>query len=226
MKIFFAVLMVLTMASLSSARTNNSPDVIFINGDVYAGSPSMPAYITKPPALPAKRAQAIAVHRGKIVAVGSNAEVQKLKGAGTQVVDLHGHFVMPGFNDAHTHLASGGFEKLDIDLVGSKSLDEMKQRIAPRAKTAGAGEWLVGRGWDHTLWQDQTLPDRRDLDAVTGDHPAIFTRVDGHIAVANTAALKAVNITAQTADPAGGKIDHDDQGEPTGILRETAVEDL
>ena len=230
MKILFAVLMVLTMASVSSAQTKNPPDIIFINGDIYAGSPDIPAYIAKPPdwspAWLAKRAQAIAVLHGKIVAVGSNAEVQKLKGAGTQVVDLQGHFVMPGFNDAHTHLASGGFEKLDIDLVGSKSLDDMKQRIAARAKTAGAGEWLVGRGWDHTLWADQTLPNRSDLDAVTGDHPAIFTRVDGHIAVANSAALKAVNITAQTADPAGGKIDHDDKGEPTGILRETAKDNV
>ena len=127
----------------------------------------------------------------RIVAIGANAEIEKLKAPGTQVVDLHGHFVMPGFNDAHAHLASGGFEKLDIDLVGSKSLDEMKQRIAARAKTAAPGEWLVGRGWDHTLWANQTLPTRSDLDAVTGDHPAIFSRVDGHISVVNSAALKA-----------------------------------
>src|SRR5947209_5484474 len=230
MKIFPAVLMVLTMASLSSAQIKNPPEVIFINGDIYVSSPNVPNYVARPqdfnPAWLAKRVQAMAVLRGKIVAIGANAEVQKLKAESTQVIDLHGHVVMPVFNDAHTHLASGGFEKLDIDLVGSKSLDEMKQRIAARAKTAGAGEWLVGRGWDHTLWADQALPNRSDLDAVTGDHPAIFTRVDGHIAVANSAALKAVNITAQTADPAGGKIDHDDKGEPTGILRETAKDNV
>src|SRR5215475_1083830 len=113
--------------------------------------------------------------------------------------------------------------KLDVDLAGAKSLEEMKQRIAARAKTAGAGEWLVGRGWDHTLWSDQRLPARQDLDAVTGDHPAIFNRVDGHIAVVNTAALKAMSINAQSPDPHGGKIDRDEKGEPTGILRETAM---
>ena len=85
------------------------------------------------------RAQAIAVSNGKIIAVGPTEDIQKLKGPKTQVIDLGGHFVMPGFNDAHVHLGSGGFEKLNVDLVGSKSLDDMKQRIAARAKTAVAG---------------------------------------------------------------------------------------
>src|SRR5947209_10761293 len=138
MKISLAVLMVLTMASLSSAQVKNPPDVIFINGDIYVSSPTIPNYIARPqdfvPASINKRAQAIAVLRGRIVAIGTNAEVQKLKAAGTEVVDLHGRFVMPGFNDAHTHLASGGFEKLAIDLVGSKSIDEMKQHISTRTK--------------------------------------------------------------------------------------------
>jgi predicted amidohydrolase YtcJ len=99
----------------------------------------------------------------------------------------------------------------------------MKQRIADRVKAAAPGEWIKGEGWDHTLWAEQKTPTRQDIDSVTGDHPGIFTRVDGHIAVANTAALKAAGITAQTAAPQGGKIDHDEKGEPTGILRETAM---
>ena len=130
---------------------------------------------------------------------------------------------MPGFNDAHVHLGSGGFEKLNVDLVGSKSLDDMKQRIAARVKTAAPGEWIIGRGWDHTLWAEQKTPTRADIDSVTDDHPAIFNRVDGHIAIANSAALKAAGVTAQSPDPHGGKIDRDDKGEPTGILRETAM---
>jgi predicted amidohydrolase YtcJ len=121
------------------------------------------------------------------------------------------------------HLGSGGFEKLNVNLIGSKSLDDMKQRIAARAKTAAPGEWIVGRGWDHTLWSEQKTPTKADIDSVTGDHPAIFNRVDGHIAIANSAALKAAGITAQTADPHGGKIDRDEKGEATGILRETAM---
>ena len=130
---------------------------------------------------------------------------------------------MPGFNDAHVHLGSGGFEKLNVNLVGSKSLDDMKQRIAVRVKTAAPGEWIIGRGWDHTLWAEQQTPTRADIDSVTGNHPAIFNRVDGHIAIANSAALKAAGITSQTPDPHGGKIDRDEKGEPTGILRETAM---
>jgi predicted amidohydrolase YtcJ len=218
MKILLAMVVVFTMASLSSAQQSQSPaDIIFINGDIYLGSPTIGAK----PAHPA--AQAIAVSGGKIGAIGSNQDIQKLKGPKTQVIDLGGHFVMPGFNDAHVHLGSGGFEKLNVNLIGSKSLDDMKQRIAARAKTAAPGEWIIGRGWDHTLWAEQITPTRADIDSVTGDHPAIFNRVDGHIAIANTAALKVAGITAQTPDPHGGKIDHDDKGEPRGILRETAM---
>ncbi|MCU1219862.1 MAG: Amidohydrolase 3 [Candidatus Angelobacter sp.] len=225
MKIILAVLMVLTMGSLSSSQQSQSPaDVIFINGDIYPAAQTSLVWASafeKPHLL--GRASALAVANGKVVAIGSNDEIHKLKGPKTQVIDLGGHFVMPGFNDAHVHLGSGGFEKLNVDLVGSKSLDDMKQRIAARAKAAAPGEWIVGRGWDHTLWAEQKTPTRSDIDAVTGSHPAIFSRIDGHIAIANTAALKAAGVTAQSADPHGGKIDRDDKGEPTGILRETAM---
>ncbi|MGZ4889646.1 MAG: amidohydrolase [Candidatus Angelobacter sp.] len=230
MKILFTVLVVLTMASFSSAQQSQSPaDVIFLNGDIYLGAPhvEMRVSVGKPqgrPSLPMSgRAQALAVAGGNIIAAGTNEEIQKLKGPKTQIIDLGGHFVMPGFNDAHVHLGSGGFEKLNVDLVGSKSLDDMKQRIAARVKTAAPGEWIVGRGWDHTLWAEQKTPTRTDIDSVTGNHPAIFNRVDGHIAIANSAALKAAGLTAQSPDPHGGKIDRDDKGEPTGILRETAM---
>ena len=219
------VCLTIFLIGVSSAQQKTTADAIFINGDIYLGANSIG--VKGASGTPAQaRVQAIAVASGKIVAMGTNQEVQKLKGAKTQVIDLGGHFVMPGFNDAHTHLASGGFEKLDVNLVGTKSLEEMKQRIAARAKTTGPGEWLVGRGWDHTKWTEQKLPGRQDIDPDTGDHPAIFVRVDGHIAVANTAALKAMGITAQSPDPQGGKIDHDAQGGPTGILRETAKDSV
>jgi hypothetical protein len=219
------MLVILALAALASAQQKTSAEIIFINGDIYPGAnliglKGISGAVAQP------RVQAIAVSSGKVIAVGTNQDVQKFKGSATQVIDLGGHFAMPGFNDAHTHLSSGGFEKLDINLVGTKSLEEMKQRIAARAKTASAGEWLVGRGWDHTKWTDQRLPSRQNIDSETGDHPAIFVRVDGHIAVANTATLKAMGITAQSPDPQGGKIDHDQQGEPTGILRETAKDSV
>ncbi|HXO37192.1 MAG TPA: amidohydrolase [Candidatus Acidoferrum sp.] len=230
MKILIVVLMVLTMGSLSSSQQSQLPaDVIFVNGDIYTGSGDVSVTTkngTLPPfkaKIPPRSVQALAVSAGNLIAVGSNGEIKKLVGPKTQVVDLGGHFVMPGFNDAHVHLGSGGFEKLNVDLVGSKSLDDMKQRIAARVKTAAQGEWIVGRGWDHTLWAEQKTPMRADIDSVSGDHPAIFNRVDGHIAIVNSAALKAAGVTAQSPDPHGGKIDRDDKGEPTGILRETAM---
>ncbi len=166
MKFFLALCMVLAMAIASSAQ-QQTPEIIFINGDIYTGA-NMLAYtsVVAGPlarrALEGKRAQALAVSGGKIVAVGTNYEIQKLKGPKTQVIDLRSHFVMPGFNDAHTHLASAGFEKLNVDLVGVKSLQEMLQRIADHAKNAAPDEWLQGGGWDNTLWANKTLPTRQE----------------------------------------------------------------
>src|SRR5262249_40172742 len=120
------------------------------------------------------RVEALAVADGKIVAAGTNDLINSYRGDKTQVIDLGGLFAMPGFNDAHTHLAAAGSEKLNVDLVGAKSLEEMQQRIARRAHSAGAGEWILGEGWDHTLWAAQKLPTRQDLDSVTAGHPAIF----------------------------------------------------
>jgi predicted amidohydrolase YtcJ len=166
----------------------------------------------------------VAIRDGIVAAIGTDAEILKLRCPKTEVVDLNGAFAMPGFNDAHLHLASAGREKLTIDLVGVKSLSEMQQRIAAAAKTAPPSAWLRGRGWDHLLWVSRQLPTRQDLDRVTGDHPAIFIRVDGHIAIANTNALQLAGITANTLAPSGGKIDRDSNGELTGIVRETAMD--
>ena len=134
------------IATASSAKGPSAPpDTIFLNGDIYTQ------------ATPA-RAQAIAVRDGRIVAIGTNDDIRKLKGTHTQVIDLGGHFVMPGFNDAHVHLEEAGLELLSVDLRGVRSLQEMQQRIAAAAKTAAPGEWLVGGGWDHTLWPTATSP--------------------------------------------------------------------
>ena len=208
--IFTSVCAALLISNLAAAdAAAESPDVIFVNGDIY--TQAKPA-----------RAQALAVRNGRILAVGSNDEIRGLKGSQTNVVDLRGHFVMPGFNDAHVHLSSGGFEKMNVNLVGSTSLLEMQHRIGLKVNKAAPGEWIVGEGWDHTLWPGQALPTRQDIDLMTNGHPAILVRVDGHIAVANTAALQAADVTGKTEAPQGGKIDLDAKGEPTGILREGA----
>src|ERR1700675_2155865 len=200
------LLPLLLIACLSAAAQDQSlhmpADIIFVNGDVLpgvisfvtkGGSPEFRGTMFSP------RVQALAIRGDHLIAVGSNKEILKLKNEKTVVVDLHHRFVLPGFNDAHTHLASGGMTKLRVNLEGGKSLEEMKARIAERAKAAGQGEWLTGRGWDHTLWPGAKLPTRQDLDGVTGGHPAVFVRVDGHIAIANSAALKAGGITRETS---------------------------
>jgi predicted amidohydrolase YtcJ len=197
-------------------KSTTTADVVYAHGNIVTGDRLTS---TAP-----QRLSALAIQNGIIIATGSDTDVLKLRGPKTEVIDLHGAFAMSGFNDAHVHLASAGRTKLTIDLIGTKSLSEMQQWIAAAAKAAPQGTWLRGRGWDHTLWPSGELPLRRDLDVVTGDHPAVFTRVDGHIAVANSRALQLAGITATTVNPSGGKIDHDAQGEPTGIIREAAVD--
>jgi predicted amidohydrolase YtcJ len=220
-KLLFASSLVLGLSMTSlpqSGGTASQPaaDSIFLNGSILTGVGLLtekPEYVT-----------AIAIKDGLVLATGPDAEVLRFRGPQTDVTDLGGAFAMPGFNDAHVHLASAGREKLTIDLVGVKSLAEMQERIASAAKATEPGVWLRGRGWDHTLWDSKELPNRRDLDRVTGDHPAVFTRVDGHIAVASSRALELAGIRGATPDPAGGKIDRDRLGIPTGIVRETAVD--
>jgi len=191
-------------------------DVIFTHGNVYTGVPVMSAFKA------IKRAEAIAVRGDRIEAVGENAEILKLKGPDTQIIDLGGHFVMPGFNDAHAHLIDGGFEKMNVNLVGVKSLDEFRERIRAKLNTAAPGDWILGDGWDENLWPVRALPSRWDIDEITTDHPVFLGRVDGHIAVANSRALQLASITIASRDPKGGKIDRDANGQPNGILRETA----
>src|SRR5579862_9775054 len=129
---------------------------------------------------------------------------------------------MPGFNDAHLHLDDAGMTKLSVDMTGVKSLDELRDRVMKKVEEAKAGDWILGSGWDETLWPVKVTPTRWDLDEVSGGHPVFLGRIDGHIAVANTRALQLASITLATRDPKGGHIDRNENGEPTGILRDTA----
>jgi len=194
-------------------------DLIFIHGNIYTGVVDAAASLGS-----GKRAEALAVLGDRILAVGARDEIMKLKGPETKIVDLDGHFVMPGFNDAHMHLASAGLEKMNVNLVGAKTLDEFRERLQAKVEAAGPAEWVVGEGWDETLWPVKVLPTRWDLDEVSGNHPVYLERVDGHIGVANTRALQLASITVASRDPEGGKIDRDDSGTPTGVLREKAQE--
>jgi predicted amidohydrolase YtcJ len=208
----------LCLSPLAPAQ-KTSPDTIFFHGKILTGAHLRPNDPSPTPA----QVEALAIANGKILAVGSDSTILKLKDPKTTLIDLHGAFAMPGFNDAHTHLAYGGIQKLNVDLDGVKSLAEMQQRIKTFAAAAKPGAWIKGAGWDHTIWPTKQLPTRLDIDAVTAGHPAILLRTDEHIAVVNTAALAAANITADTPDPFGAKIDRDSNGNPTGIIREAAA---
>ncbi len=214
MKLATATLL-LAMAGAQTLPTQPRADVIFLNANIYTGVDTSSFHAIQ-------RAEAMAVHDGRVEAVGRNDEIVKLKGPSTEVINLGGHFVMPGFNDAHVHLANAGFQRLTVDLVGVKSLTEFRDRIRARVQNASPTEWIVGGGWDQTLWPVKELPSRWDIDEVTKDHPVFLERVDGHISVANTRALQLAGITVASKDPAGGKIDRDSTGQATGIVRETA----
>jgi len=234
LRLAVATVVVIPVALTLLDAASPKADVIFVHGHIYQpprqdseqpNCRSLPAELVRSGGMPCEShtyAEALAVKDGKVLAVGDATTILKLKDWHTTVVDLRGHFVLPGFNDAHLHLASGGLEKLNVDLRGTASLAEMQQRVAERARVLAPGEWIRGRGWDQTKWKTQTLPTRQDLDTVTSGHPAIFTRIDGHICVVNTAALRAAAINKDTVDPKGGRIDRNSLGEPTGILREGA----
>ncbi len=228
--LLLAALPLLSQAPKASPA-DQPPDTLFLHGNILTG-----AHLRADDPSPTPgRVSALAVLHGMVTAIGADAEISRLKGPRTRVVDLHGAFAMPGFNDAHTHMAEAGRQQLSVNLVGCRSLSEMQARIrdyiARIPPTASAANtWLLGGGWDHTLWQSRQLPSRSDLDQVTAGHPAIFSRVDGHMALANTAALAAAGITSATLDPPGAHIDRkpdrDPAGQPTGILREAAASAL
>jgi predicted amidohydrolase YtcJ len=217
---FFQLILILILTVSAAVVAQNPPalpsaDVIFIDGNVYTGVVDVSSRAVQ-------RAEAIAIRDGRVEALGRNDEIVKLKGPSTEVINLDGHLLMPGFNDAHVHLANAGFQKLSVDLIGVKSLAEFRDRIRARVQTAAPNEWIVGGGWDQTLWPVKELPSRRDIDDISAGHPVFLERVDGHISVANTLALKLAGTTDASRDPAGGKIDRDATGQATGIVRESA----
>ncbi len=218
MKLRTAVFLMATFSMTRAQKVPSQPkaDLIFLHANIYTGVADTSSFHANP------RAEAIAIQDGRVAAVGRGDDILKMKGPATEVIDLDGHFVMPGFNDAHMHLVDAGFRRLTVELGEVKSLTEFRDRIRERVLTAGPGEWIVGGGWDETLWPVQQVPGRWDIDEVTTDHPVFLQRVDGHVAVANTRALQLASITVASKDPEGGKIDRDSTGQATGILRETA----
>jgi predicted amidohydrolase YtcJ len=171
-------------------------------------------------------AQAVAIRGDKIVAVGSNADMQRLAGPSTRRIDLHGRAVTPGLLDAHNHFSSGGAERLfvlDLSYPNVKSIADVVRLVGEQAKKLPRGSWIDGRGWDEGKFAEHRLISARDLDAVSPDNPVYLTQTTGHYGVANSAALRLGNVTRDTRDPANGTIDRYPDGSPTGVLKEGAA---
>ena len=190
------------------------PTTYYLHGHIFTNDPKHPW------------AEGMAVRDGKIFCVGTLTQVLLDCGGaeGSDIVQLHGRLVLPGFNDAHVHLGAAGRDKTAVDLSGVTSLDEMLQRLEKARSKHKLGEWILGHGWDQTLWADQKLPTRLDLDRVVANNPVYLEQYSGHIAVVNSAALKHAEITPETPNPPGGEIERFEDGEPTGILKERAEE--
>ena len=147
----------------------------------------------------------------------------RARAAGSEVLDLGGHFVVPGFIDSHVHFIEGGFRLTSVQLRDAKTRAEFVDRIKAYAATVPSGTWIIGGDWDHTLWGGE-LPRRDWIDAVTPDHPVWINRLDGHMALANTAALRATGVADNVTDVPGGEILRDSRGRPTGLLKDNAMD--
>jgi predicted amidohydrolase YtcJ len=215
MKLKLVIIALLSLTAMSlHAHADKSlliPDLIVTNGVVHTMDPNQPT------------AEAVAVYRNRVVAVGSSKEIMKLAGAGTRVIDAKKRLVLPGFNDAHTHFLSGGFQLSSVDLRDANSPQEFAERIRRFAATRPSDRWITGGDWDHERWPDAKLPTKDLIDGFTPNTPVFVNRLDGHMALANSLALKLAGVTKQTLDPPGGVIVRDPKtGEPTGILKDAA----
>jgi predicted amidohydrolase YtcJ len=184
--------------------------MILINGRIWTGNPAQPS------------AEAIAIDDDRIVSVGSTADVRQLA-RNAAAIDLAGAFVVPGFVDAHVHFVDGGFRLTSVQLRDAASREEFAARIGAFAGTVPAGTWITGGDWDHTRWGGE-LPRRDWIDAVTPDHPVWVNRLDGHMALANAAALSAAGLNDSLRDVGGGEIVRDEAGRPTGLLKDNAMD--
>jgi predicted amidohydrolase YtcJ len=218
----FAIVTVVALAGVTGLRVKAHPTqsrtsqdashtVNYIHGRIYTNDPQH------------LFAQALAVRDGKITCIGTISHVVLECASGeahVETVDLHEKFVMPGFNDAHVHLGSAGEGMLSVRLYGAASIEELKQRLAAGVASHKPGEWITGAGWDHTLWPDKEFPTKWQLDDVAPKNPVLLTHVSGHVAIANSLALKLAEIDKNSPNPTGGEFEHNASGELTGMLKE------
>ncbi len=205
---------VLLLFASTSARSQQpaAADLVILHGHVWTVDPAQP------------QAEAVAIHGSRILAVGSGADIAKWIGPATKTIDAQGKSVFPGFIDAHAHFSSGGGEISSVQLRDANTPQEFAKRIGEHARKIPKGEWILGGTWDHELWGGTPLPAHDWIDLVTPDTPVFVTRYDGHMALANGLALRLAGVTRETKDPPGGTIVRDKDGNPTGLLKDAAMD--
>lgn len=187
-------------------------DAVYFGGPIYTGDDASP------------NVEAIAVKNGRIAAAGEKAAVEKMVGPDTDVIDLEGAALYPGFVDSHAHLLGIGMRELTLNLEGVASVEELVDIAASAAQETEADAVIYGRGWIETGWPEGRFPTRQDLDEASADIPIVFVRADGHALVANSAAIAKAGVTRDTKDPEGGRIERDGNGEPTGMFIDNAMD--
>ena len=208
---FGAAAIAAALVASPAAAADCTPNLIIVNAKVHTVDREKPS------------AEAIAICGEVIGRVGRSADVRKLAGPDTRVFDAEGRLVVPGFNDAHVHLLSGADEIVGVNLRPARSEAEMAEKLRAYAARLPKGQWIQGGYWDHEAWASKALPTRRALDAVTPDHPVFVQRLDGHMAVANSLAMRLAGVTREARSPEGGTIVRDASGEVTGVFKDNAM---
>jgi predicted amidohydrolase YtcJ len=198
-------------AAQQSARVAPA-DILVVHAKVYTVDPKKPW------------AQSVAIRKGKIVAIGSDEQVEKFRGIGTRLIDAGGKLVLPAFTDSHIHLTDGGFSLVRVNLEGAKNVSEIQERLRAYAEKHPDDKWILGGGWNYAMFAPETLPSKKALDSLFPDTPVFLECFDGHSSWANSKALELAGITKSTPNPPNGEIVRDPAGEATGALKESAGE--
>lgn len=211
-KVFLIFLISILIFSCANQDANlNSADLVLFNGKIFTVDKENPW------------AEACAIKDGKFLAVGDSDSMDSFAGKHTEKIDLAGRLVLPGFNDAHVHFSDGGFYLLGIELRNARDEQDFTKKIKDYVGTINKGEWILGGNWDHEAWPSKKHPAKELIDDATKDNPVFVQRLDGHIGLANSLALKMAGITKDTPNPQGGEIAKDPKtGELTGILKDAA----
>lgn len=210
MRTIFLVIIIVAI-SFQIAAQGREADLVVINATIQTMDVKRP------------KAQAIAVAGGRIIAVGSDADIRPYIGSSTRRINAGGKLVIPGFNDAHVHFLETGQQLSSVDLRDAKTPEEFVERIRKFAAKLPRGRWILGGKWDHENWTPNSLPTAAMIDAVTPDNPVFIDRLDGHMALANSLALRMANVDKNTKDVDGGEIVRDGLGNPTGVLKDAAM---